>query len=90
MPEKKTDFQEIRTDEVGRAEMTFGILDCLFSLGVCLADHGYIERADLAAAFEDLTKQHQAKPETQHPGRQYPAKILAQLFRAQVLEKTQN
>ncbi len=66
-------------------EFVKGLADCLFAFGTCLAEAGYVEREALAEAFEQATKQHEARPDCQHPARQYQAKVFAKLFRAHVV-----
>jgi hypothetical protein len=71
-------------DEISRvcggnpaAEFTIGIVDCIFGLGVALANAGVITRDEIAAAFESVHAQQQAM----HPARQNASKSLAMMFR---------
>lgn len=87
---KREDVPRLAAENYHVGEIQCGVMDCLFAFGVCLADNGYVERSDLAEAFERLTEDQKTNPEAQHPSRQYPARVLAQLFRLPVIEKTNN
>jgi hypothetical protein len=71
------------TDARGQAEFLTGVIDCIFALGVTLANAGVIEREEIAEAMEKTTAQHKGRRDCQHPARHYAAVALAKMFRAQ-------
>lgn len=64
-----------------------GMMDCIFALGVAMANAGLMQREELAEAFESVVEQHEAREDCQSAARQYPAQALAKLFRANVVTR---
>jgi hypothetical protein len=64
-------------------EALVGILECVYGLGVALANAGLVTRAEIAAAMSSLLQQQEDAGAL--PPRMYPAKVLRHLFSAQVI-----